>query len=229
MFARTQFEMVSAHASRVAICLLFTTITVQAESTNVPVAVPLTTNWITAVPWYREVNGQLYNTESSIKFENISADCRSVCSNGILLHWVKTQPIYKSYSWGSQNIGNFIGGGTERVKTGEKVEFEKNIFVLHHPLQGVAEGQKLDFRAIRIGVTNFDSSTIELWDYGTPHRVMVISTNNTQMKFVAPPSQTHLVVVGDTLQKSPKNMAQRLNQSKPQTNCLTPDFILVRF
>jgi hypothetical protein len=182
--------------------LLFATLVVHAQSTNTPMPSPPTTNWVTAVPWFREVNGRLYNTEKSDKFIAISADCEEVLTNGVVARWIKTKPTYRRYSYGGVREGNFLSGGTETVKTGEEIVFDKEIFVQNYPLQGVAEGQKLNFRAMEVGVTNYGSHTIELWDYGTPHRVTVVSTNSAPMKAsVLQNRQFYHVVAGDTLTK----------------------------
>ena len=52
----------------IALCLLFCTSASVAETNRVEI---VTTNIVEAVPWFREVNGQLYNTQLSIKFKAI--------------------------------------------------------------------------------------------------------------------------------------------------------------
>lgn len=130
----------------------------------------ITTNIVTAVPWYREVNGRLYNTDASQLFQTInSAEIDEVGNGFVNIHWHPTEPITRSY------IVN--GSGIHTVKIGEKPQFDKVIMVLHLDLPDMREGTHVNFKALRVGRANSNGQTFELWDFGTPHRVTVVSTN----------------------------------------------------
>src|SRR5260221_2789928 len=51
----------------------------------------VTTNWVTAAPNFREVNGKLYNIEKSTNWITIWGECRATLTNGIVI-WTGQSP-----------------------------------------------------------------------------------------------------------------------------------------
>ena len=82
---------------------------------------------------------------------------------------------------------------------------EKNIIVLNYAPPELAVGQQISIRAMQIGTTNFNGQRIELYDYGTPHFVAVVVTNNTptgsikQLPSAQSTQRYYLVKAGDSL------------------------------
>jgi hypothetical protein len=117
------------------------------------------TNWVTAAPQFREVNGELYNTEKSIKFQLFEGKIETVLTNAIVLQ----------KEWTSYDLD-----GSPRWNFGDKI-FITNFPASLDPTTGSIKGG----RAMRVGTINFEGDVLQLWDYGTPHRVMVVTTNKT--------------------------------------------------
>jgi len=121
--------------------------------TNLP---SVTTNFVKAVPWFREVDGKLYNVRLSKKFSYIHANVAEVRPDFVILTW------------------SYESGYTHRT------EWVKDIAVLNCDDKQIAEGQLFTGDAMRVGVTNFNNRVIELWDCGKPHLVPVLVTNKTE-------------------------------------------------
>jgi hypothetical protein len=54
------------------------------------------TNWLTAASSFREVNGQLYNTESSILWTNFQGECLKVLTNDLAISTFTMEPVYQA-------------------------------------------------------------------------------------------------------------------------------------
>lgn len=152
-----------------------------AQTKNVKAVV--TTNYTAAVDWFREVNGQLYNTEHSVLWTNFKGDILKVSANGLLIQTFRMKPIYEA-STRSIATHNYLGQvtGYRTVPTKVQVDTEKvpdvKFVLRNYPSQlSPTVGQTISFRATRIGTTDYSGDTLELWDYGIPHKVAVISTN----------------------------------------------------
>jgi hypothetical protein len=134
--------------------------------TNRPVIV---TNWITAAPNFREVNGQLYNIDRSQKWEDFNR-CEVIHVSGNLI-------LLDSTGYGQKK--SFL------LKNYPKEKFP-------------AAGQIISVRALFVGTQEYPEfrNTYELYDYGTPHRIMVVVTNpiTSTENF-----KTHRVSAGETL------------------------------
>jgi hypothetical protein len=61
------------------------------SQTNFPKTI-LTTNYVEAVPTFREIDGRLYNTEQSTLFRNLEGNCLEVETNGLLIELV--EPVW---------------------------------------------------------------------------------------------------------------------------------------
>jgi hypothetical protein len=129
------------------------------------------TNWLTSVSWYRDVGGQLYNTEKSVKFEAFGGMVKQVLPNAIVLQQVYT------VAGNSIPLPDGNGGNVWTIPKLKTVYGDK-IFITNFPdaLQPTT-GSMQHGRAMRIGTVRFGGDMLQLWDYGTPHRVAVVTTN----------------------------------------------------
>jgi hypothetical protein len=141
------------------------------------------TNWIAAAPEFREVNGQLYNTEKSVRFVALSGKCTAVFTNGFLLQQIETRPIYETYRTGSSDsssYGNFLGGGSRPAFASRKVRDEEIlldvVFVSNYPAS-IGRGSRINCRAVSVGRVEYKGETYSAYDYGLPHVVPVLVTN----------------------------------------------------
>jgi hypothetical protein len=146
-----------------------------AQTNSAPV---FATNFVAAVPWFREVNGKLYNTEQSVLFKNLEGKCLKVGTNGLLIGL--QEPIWGRMdslpSW--QDGDEYMGmNPSQQVRVGDrdtgKVIVLKNYFQTENP----AVTQELSFKAMQTGTINYNGDILELWDCGMPHVVMVVTTN----------------------------------------------------
>jgi RNase P/RNase MRP subunit p29 len=127
------------------------------------------TNWVVAAPQFREINGQLYNTDLSKKFQGIEGTVIDVSSNFVVLEQESTRSLYVPWQ------------GT--VVTVNKTDFVVTNFPISlDPTVGANNG----CRAMRIGTINYNGQVLKLYDYGTPHRVMVITTNSISENKISP-------------------------------------------
>jgi head-tail adaptor len=141
------------------------------------VAVVVTTNHVTSVDWFRDVKGQLYNTKISSLWCQFNGECINVDSNGIIVSI-------------SGNVFRNTGESLDKSFNGQKfagqgqlVKLEANrdgqiIFLQNYPTNLLpAVTGKISFQAMRMGTISYNGQTLELWDYGTPHKAAVVSTN----------------------------------------------------
>jgi hypothetical protein len=119
----------------------------------------LTTNIVYSVPWFRDVNGRLYNTQRSTNFIQIKGSVSEVFSNSVLVFWQRQYWTVTGYPADSE---------------------QKDVIVINYSPPDIAVGQLIYLQAMRIGTTNFDGQRIELYDYGTPHKVEIVTTNFVQ-------------------------------------------------
>ncbi|HZT22920.1 MAG TPA: hypothetical protein VFB55_08440 [Verrucomicrobiae bacterium] len=140
--------------------------------------VVVTTNYVTAVNWFREVNGQLYNTKASMLWREFDGKVLKVETNGIVVSILT--PVYgrMDESPGWIEHGELMGLNPSQRVLLRYDESGKVIFLKNYPSNlEPAVTQVISFRAMRVGTINDSGNTLELWDYGTPHRVAVVSTN----------------------------------------------------
>ncbi len=151
-------------------------------STNTAIEV-LVTNYVQAVPWFREVKGKLYNTDRSLLWQKIEGKCLKVLPAGLLIQGYTNEPVFES-STRSIPSHNYLGRVTSSrivpttIQVGTREIPTLKCFLNNYPKHlSPAAGQKISFRALRTGTIDYKGETLELWDYGTPHMVAVIKTN----------------------------------------------------
>jgi hypothetical protein len=144
---------------------------IEAQTNIAPV---LSTNLVAAAPSFREVNGQLYNTERSTLWTSLKGRCLDVGTNGIEI--VLIVPTYDRAD-SSPEWNGWAGPPNQMVVVGEH-ESDKIIFVKNYPTnRNIAVTQQISFRAMQAGTINYKGVVLELWDYGKPHIAMVVTTN----------------------------------------------------
>ena len=137
----------------------------------------VTTNVVTAHPAFRIVNGQLYNTELSTNFTPLEGQCIAVLSNGLIAQRIEIQ-TYQEPATNAAQVALAIAGTPVPTIKAEYVPGKK-FFVRNYPSQPLAEiGSPVIVRAMRDGVFTYESEIMELWDYGTPNKVVVVTTNS---------------------------------------------------
>jgi len=122
------------------------------------------TNWISG----REVNGKLYTDQrpgGSTGWETVGGDIVEVLHNKIVVQKVTKVPV-----WGQ----NFYG---QRVIVAYTKTPELKYVLQNYGTKNAAVGESIWVGAMRVGTTKYKGETLELWDCGKPHRVMVVTTN----------------------------------------------------
>jgi hypothetical protein len=148
-------------------------------STN---AVLVTTNVVTAHPAFRLVKGQLYNTELSTNFATIEGNCVAVLTNGIVVQRMEVQQIYQEVP--TNTLQAATGVAPPAVLIREERVPGKKFFIRNYPDHPLATvGDSVSARAMRDGVFSHQSEVMELWEYGKPHKVTVVSTNGVPTNF----------------------------------------------
>ncbi|MGN6556300.1 MAG: hypothetical protein ACTHLW_21525 [Verrucomicrobiota bacterium] len=147
-------------------CLALGALIAQAEQTN----------WITAAPNFREVDGKLYNVDRSSHFSTFSGDCLKVLSNAVLVQTFTLKPIYQAATRTeirNDTVNSFRANVPYKQHVGDEKELGPIVVIENYPVSktGPAVGQELNGRAMKIGTKEQDGQILERWDYGTPHRV----------------------------------------------------------
>jgi hypothetical protein len=135
------------------------------------------TNYVTAAPHFRRVDGKLYNTQKSVLWLDIKAECLNVTTNGVLLQKFTVNRVYKTdpVSYG-QSIGAYSSQPPTRHLISEtKIPGQKLILRNYPTNNGAASGQVIEATAMRVGSIDYKGETLELWDYGTPNVVPVVT------------------------------------------------------
>ena len=125
------------------------------------------TNWITAAPQFREVDGQLYNTQKSIKFEPMVGTIVDVSGNVTVLRQEHLK-VVDAY-----------------LRTANTIQYEDFVVTNFPVALQPTVGAQIYFQsrtnavlAMRVGTINYNGQILKLYDYGTPHRVAVVTTNS---------------------------------------------------
>jgi hypothetical protein len=152
-----------------------------ASQTNLPPVV--TTNWVTATPSFREVNGRLFNTQRSILWKDIQGKIIKMLPGKLVVATFTTEPIYQAVA-ADEFVPGVPGGSghhilsPRNVVVGEKTIPGPSIVIANYPAAlSPADGQTISCRALEVGTFDYGDSTLGLWDYGKPHVVMVLTTN----------------------------------------------------
>jgi hypothetical protein len=156
--------------------IMLSTWKIGAQTNVLPV---LTTNYVMAVPYYREVNGQLYNTERSSLWKPFYGDILQIATNELIISTFTQEPIYQAVTVeGDDGIHIHPQLMSKNVVVGHKKVTGRKIILVHYSEdQGLATGQTIEFRAMRVGTKNYNGEVIEIWDYGMLHVAAVVTTN----------------------------------------------------
>jgi hypothetical protein len=153
--------------------------------TNVTMVV--STNVWTVMPWYREVDGKVYDPQHSALWKHISglAEIKEIMPDAVVWQNCEEQKVFDSRGW---------------VRAVNRI-YGKKFIIRHYSLQIVTAGpdgfepdgtEKIgdllnfkDFQVIYIGTTNYNGETLPVWDCGKEIKsktVTVISTNYLPQK-----------------------------------------------
>lgn len=128
----------------------------------------VTTNWVTGPSNLRVVDGRLYNVDKSTNWLELVGECDRVLTNGIVFQQISYDPPWDdpiTHPRTSKHYGKVIG--------------VKNYPINPKPITGV----KMKFKAMKTPRTmDYGSQVLEVWEYGLPHRVAVVTTNKPAAK-----------------------------------------------
>jgi len=134
------------------------------------------TNYVTADPSFRRVDGKLYNVEKSVLWIPFEGECRAVTSNGIVLQKFKVNRVYKTEPVNElQSIGAYSGTPPIRHLVSENKVMGQKFMVRNYPKGEAASGHVIKGKAIRVGTFDHAGETLELWDFGAPNIVRVVT------------------------------------------------------
>lgn len=129
----------------------------------------LTTNVIMVQPWYREVNGQIYDPMKSKLWTRFD-----------LWNEVKVAEVLPDDCYAFQFFKNENISDTYRIVRGKKFML-RNIQCTPRFRKGDAVSFRGDQRwAMYLGTTNWNGEAIPLWDYGLPlktNEITIVITN----------------------------------------------------
>lgn len=158
------------------------------------------TNFVNSIPSFREVNGQLYNTERSVLWTQFSGNCLSVSPKEIVVSTFTMKPIYEAVATTKiVHRGMFDLHGeprlvSEKVKVDDEKIAGRKIILRNYPSKLLpAVGQELSFMAMRVGTSEYGGQTLEVWDYGTAHIVPVV--RRVKIKAVKPTETNSVATV----------------------------------
>jgi len=145
--------------------LLFTFVSFAAQSQ---------TNFAESVPWFRDVNGQLYNTRLAAHWMVFNGKVSKVMTNGIVLQLFKTNNVYESvFVRGNGGPAGAFGSTSDRnvrrLASSQEVP-ERKIFVKNSETNYV-DGERMNIKAMKTGTIKIEDELLEIWDCGTRHRV----------------------------------------------------------
>ena len=141
-------------------------------------SVTITTNRLLAASKFRDVDGQLYNTQLSAKWNAIQAPFDILASpwpDLILLQSFAMQGSYR-VTGVRQGVLNSPGGIPSSIDYGEQKVLGGKLFVRNFPFVD-SKKPYWQLRAMHVGATNYLGSMVDIYDCGTPHYVTVVRTN----------------------------------------------------
>jgi len=165
--------------SFLAIFMTIFTLKARAQTNIAPIII---TNIWTVMPWYREVDGKVYDPKFSALWKPINglAEIKEIMPNVVIWQYCEEQKMFN-------NSGLVMA---------ENRIYGKKFAIRHESLEVVTAGpdglevmgkQKIgsltnfkDFIAMYVGTTNYNGETMPVWDCGEPVKgqtVTVISTN----------------------------------------------------
>lgn len=133
----------------------------------------INTNLVESVPWFRDVDGKLYNTRLSVLWLTVEGRVEQVLTNGVILQTFKTNKTY-AYVFVPGNggpAGAYGSTGSRNVrKPVSSDEVPDRVLFIQHPQTNYVDGERISIKAMKTGSIKIEDETIETWDCGTVHR-----------------------------------------------------------
>jgi hypothetical protein len=143
-------------------------------SAETNVVTVLTTNYVAAAPNFREVNGQLYNVDKSVKFETKDCYFTEQYDEGALM-----AEITKVVDHVGRSAIDVPGTPAYRpfYKDAPGQKFLVRNF---STTNAIVSGDTIEIRVMRVGQTNFNSEILPLYDFGKPHVGIVVTARTVK-------------------------------------------------
>ncbi len=140
----------------------------------------VTTNTVTADPSFRVVRGQLYNVYKSQLWSRVNGECVDVLSNAVICREFKTERSVTIRSSPAGRSGAFGGGGGVAYSPPWRVY--GSMFILTNYTGSAKIGATISEKALFVHGIRIAGEPGELWDFGLPHVVTVVTTNTARAK-----------------------------------------------
>ena len=155
----------------------------QTNTASVTNATPIvTTNVWTAMPFYREVNGQVYDPSHSALWEHLSGltEVKEILPDAVVLQRCEERQMLDSRGW--VKAVNRVYGKKFMLKnlSLQIVTAGPNGW---EPVGNLSVGSEYELQnsvAMYVGTTNYNGEVLPLWDYGkevTSQTVTIVTTN----------------------------------------------------
>lgn len=138
----------------------------------------VTTNYVTAPPNFRKVNGQLYNIDKSEKWLTVWIEPISQTTNG--LKAMLLNPIYPDVTSPTNNQATdtpISSISISDLNLATPIGFQNNyqIFILNAP--DLPRTKRISLRLMPLGTNTVNSESLEAWEFGKPYTVATVRTN----------------------------------------------------
>jgi hypothetical protein len=138
-----------------------------------------TTNYVVAASNFREVDGQLYNVNQSVKWQPVRCHFQNYYGEFAVFKKVEHVKIGEYEAHETHNVGlGDVGAYSAPVKRTVWSDVETEVFLVKHfPVAQIAKGAELNPRLMQVGETNYEGQIVGLYDCGAPHIVPVVTTH----------------------------------------------------
>lgn len=142
------------------------------------------TNWFRGAANLRVVGNQLWNIKNNPLWVNFQGDFIGFDGSNAVISTFTMHPVYQAATT-SRATYNYMGGisGYRNVPTtvqvGTEKQIGKTIIVQNFKNPDSVEG--ISFQAIKLGTTEYQGRTVELWDFGKPYIFEVVKTNKVRL------------------------------------------------
>ena len=128
------------------------------------------TNYVKGWHKLRVVNGQVYDSERSVKWEKLRGEFVGLSTNGAVFREIRRE--------NRKGIRRASG----QVETILETDLGPLLIVTNFPPQDIPRSGEAEFRGMQVGQVTKNGRAIPIYDYGTDHVVAIVSTNRPTPK-----------------------------------------------